>query len=84
MTSVTKMTWFFYLQTQLTSVTPLIMFCTWLQIVRTVASSFLLPHHLSTRSWVKKTNNKAFSYISQLKTINFVTNKEGEVQVNYG
>ena len=26
------------------------MFWTWLQIVQTVASSFLLPHHLSTRS----------------------------------
>lgn len=35
----------------LTKVTPLIMFWTWLQMVRTVASSFLLPHHLSTRSW---------------------------------
>lgn len=34
----------------LTKVTPLIMFWTWLQMVRTVASSFLFPHHLSTRS----------------------------------
>lgn len=34
----------------ITKVTPLIMFWTWLQMVRTVASSFLLPHHLSTRS----------------------------------
>merc|ERR1719309_621588 len=32
-------------------VTPLIMFWTWLQMVRTVASSFLFPHHLSTRSF---------------------------------
>ena len=33
-----------------TMVTPLTMFWTWLQMVRTVANSFLLPHHLSTRS----------------------------------
>lgn len=57
-----------HLDTKLTSVTPFIMFCTWLQIVRTVASSFLLPHHLSTRSYTEmNNNNKGISYIPVLK-----------------
>lgn len=44
------------------------MFCTWLQIVRTVASSFLLPHHLSTRSYTEmNNNNKGIGYIPVLK-----------------
>lgn len=32
------------------SVPPLILSSTWPQMVRTVAASFLLPHHVSTRS----------------------------------
>lgn len=56
-------------EVNLTNVTPLIMFWTWLQMVRTVASSFLFPHHLSTRSWEKQktmTNvNSCWYYVKE-------------------
>lgn len=58
------------LKRNLTKVTPLIMFWTWLQMVRTVASSFLFPHHLSTRSWGRRHSDSIHNHLIDTEPMN--------------